>query len=66
MNVSETERKLRIEAAQSALASVRIAGLQPSEKVEALFGAWAEGNVSLDNIRDAFKEELRAEHDRAI
>jgi hypothetical protein len=64
MIVSESEQRLRLKAAQSALASVRMAGVQPSVRVEALFNAWAKGNESLDSIRHALMAELRAEDDR--
>ncbi len=64
MNISEAEQRLRLQAARSALASVRMAGVQPSVRVEVLFNAWAEGNESLDSIRRALMAELRAEDDR--
>jgi cell filamentation protein len=50
MEISATERELRRKAAQSALASVRNAGLEPSQQIETLFTAWIDGNTSLDDI----------------
>jgi hypothetical protein len=51
--ISETERELRRRAAQSALASVKIAGLKPSQFLESLLSRWVEGNASLDEVHSA-------------
>jgi len=63
MTISPTERHLRIRASQSALASVRLAGLEPSPQVEALFAAWAEDRESLDTIRQSLMEQLEDAND---
>jgi hypothetical protein len=48
--ISETERELRRRAAQCALASVKMAGLTPSQFLESLLSQWVEGHASLDEV----------------
>jgi Antitoxin VbhA len=50
MTISDKERILRLKAVQSALASVRLAGLQPSQRLERLFASWIDGNSTLDQV----------------
>ena len=57
MNTFTTERERRLRAAGSAMASVRLAGLEPSTEIEALLAAWAEGTESLSAIHDRLMEQ---------
>jgi hypothetical protein len=59
MNTSATERELRLQAARSAMASVRLAGLEPSAEIEVLLAAWVEGTESLNAIHDRLMEQWR-------
>ncbi len=56
--ISDTERELRRRAAQSALASVKMAGLKPSQFLESLLSQWAEGQASLDEIHSALSAQV--------
>jgi hypothetical protein len=50
MTTSDKERILRLKAVQSALASVQLAGLQPSQHLETLFASWIDGKSTLDEV----------------
>ena len=50
MTISDNERNLRLKAAQSALASVKLAGQQPSQHLETLFASWIDGSSTLDQV----------------
>jgi hypothetical protein len=50
MTTSDKERILRLKAVQSAFASVQLAGLQPSQRLERLFASWIDGNSTLDQV----------------
>jgi hypothetical protein len=63
MAISTKERELRIKAIQSALASVRMEGYEPSELAQRLFASWSEGTTSLDATRNALLERLRRQDD---
>ena len=63
MTISDTERALRQRAAQSAVASVKMAGLQPSQFLESLLSRWVEGNASLDEVQSALAAEVAQSND---
>ena len=50
MTTSDKERILRLKAVQSALASVQLAGLQPSQHLETLLASWIDGKSTLDQV----------------
>ena len=50
MTISKAERDLRAKAMASALASVRLDGLEPSPHAQSLLLAWVSGSISLDEI----------------
>ena len=50
MTTSDKERVLRLKAVQSALGSVKLSGLQPSQRLENLFASWIDGNSTLDQV----------------
>jgi hypothetical protein len=53
MTISNTEHALRQRAAQSAVASVKLSGLQPSQFFESLLSRWVDGDASLDEVHSA-------------
>jgi hypothetical protein len=59
MTTSDKERILRLKAVQSALASVQLAGLQPSQRLERLFASWIDGNSTLDQVRASLFAEVK-------
>jgi hypothetical protein len=61
--ISDTERELRRRAAQSALTSVKMAGLEPSQFLESLLSQWVEGNASLDEVRSALSAQVATLND---
>jgi hypothetical protein len=63
MTISDTERELRQGAAQSALASVRMAGLQPSSFLESLLSRWIAGDASLDEVHSALLSQAAHSND---
>jgi len=63
MTISDKERILRLKAVQSALASVQLAGLQPSQHLESLFASWIDGESTLDQIYDSLLAKLRTTND---
>ena len=56
MTTSDKERILRLKAVQSALASVKFAGLQPSQQLESLLTSWIDGKATLDQVYDSLFE----------
>jgi hypothetical protein len=63
MNTSDKERTLRLKAVQSALASVQLAGLQPSQHLESLFASWIDGKSTLDQVYDSLIAKVRTTND---
>ena len=63
MTISDKERILRLEAVQSALASVQLAGLQPSQRLETLFASWIDGKSTLDQVYDSLLAKVRTTND---
>jgi hypothetical protein len=63
MTTSDKERILRLKAVQSALASVQLAGLQPSQRLERLFASWIDGNSTLDQVQASIFAEVKTTHD---
>ncbi len=63
MTTSDKERILRLKAVQSALASVQLAGLQPSQRLERLFASWIDGNSTLDQVHASLFAELKTTND---
>jgi hypothetical protein len=63
MIISDNERILRLKAAQSALASVKLAGLQPSQHLESLFASWIDGNSTLDQAYASLLANVRITND---
>ena len=63
MTTSDKERILRLKAVQSALASVQLAGLQPSRHLETLFASWIDGKSTLDQVYDSLLAKVRINND---
>jgi hypothetical protein len=63
MTTSDNERILRLKAVQSALASVQLAGLQPSKHLETLFVSWIDGKSTLDQVYASLFEKVRTAND---
>ena len=63
MTTSDKERILRLKAVQSALASVQLAGLQPSQRLEGLFASWIDGNSTLDQVHASLYAKVRTTND---
>ena len=63
MTISDKERILRLNAVQSALASVQLAGRQPSQHLETLFASWIEGKLTLDQVYDSLLAKVRITND---
>jgi len=63
MNSSTSEEQLRIDAARSSLASVRLSSLEPSTRLERLLAAWSKDEVSLGAVRDELIEQWRMQND---
>ncbi len=63
MKISTAEQDLRIRAVDSALASARLDGHEPSQTMQELFALWAEGTASLDLIRQSLVQRVRSGHD---
>jgi hypothetical protein len=59
MKALSLEGQLRSAAARSALASIRLAGLEPSKQLLLLLVEWTEGTTSLDNVRQQMLEHWR-------
>jgi len=63
MTTSDKERNLRLKAVQSALASVQLAGLQPSQHLETLFASWIDGKSTLEQVYASLFAEVRTTND---
>ena len=63
MTTSDKERILRLKAVQSALASVQLAGLQPSQQLERLFASWVDGKSTLDQVYDSLLAKVKTTND---
>jgi Antitoxin VbhA len=63
MTTSDKERILRLKAVQSALASVHLAGLQPSQRLERLFASWIDGNSTLDEVHASLFAAVKTTND---
>ena len=63
MTTSDKERILRLKAVQAALASVQLAGLQPSQHLESLFASWIEGESTLDQVYDSLLAKVKTTND---
>jgi hypothetical protein len=63
MTTSDKERILRLKAAQSALASVKLAGMQPSQQLESLFASWIDGKSTLDQVYDSLLAKVKTTND---
>jgi hypothetical protein len=63
MTTSDKERILRLKAVQSALASVQLASLQPSQHLESLFASWIDGKSALDQVYDSLLAKVRTTND---
>ena len=63
MTISDKERILRLKAAQSALASVQLAGLQPSQHLETLFASWIDSKSTLDQVYSSLFAKVRTTDD---
>jgi hypothetical protein len=63
MTISDTERALRQRAAQSAVASVQMARLQPSQFLESLLSRWVDGVASLDEVQSALAATVEQPND---
>jgi hypothetical protein len=59
MTISDNERNLRLKAAQSALASVKLADLQPSQHLETLLASWIDGSSTLDQVHASLLAKVR-------
>lgn len=63
MTTSDKERTLRLKAVQAAVASVQLAGMQPSQHLENLFASWIDGKSTLDQVYDSLLEKVRTTND---
>jgi hypothetical protein len=63
MTISNTEHALRQRAAQSAVASVKLSGLQPSQFFESLLSRWVDGDASLDEVQSALAAKVGRPND---
>jgi len=63
MTTSDKERILRLKAVQSALASVQLAGLQPSQYLKSLFASWIDGKSTLDQVYASLLANVRTAND---
>jgi hypothetical protein len=63
MTTSDKERILRLKAVRAALASVQLAGLQPSQHLESLFASWIDGKSTLDQVYDSLFVKVRTAND---
>jgi hypothetical protein len=63
MTTSDKERILRLKAVQSALASVQLAGLQPSQLLESLFASWIDGKSTLDHVYASLLAKVKTAND---
>jgi hypothetical protein len=63
MTISDTEHALRQKAAQSAVASVKMTGVQPSQFFEVLMSRWVDGDASLDEVHSALAAKVEQPND---
>jgi hypothetical protein len=63
MTISNTERALRQRAAQSAVVSVKLSGLQSSQFFESLLSRWVDGDASLDEVQSALTAKVEQPND---
>ena len=63
MTTSDKERILRLKVVQSALSSVQLAGLQPSQHLESLFASWADGKSTLDQVYASLLAKVKTTND---
>jgi antitoxin VbhA-like protein len=63
MTISDKERILRLKAVQSALASVQLSGLHPSQHLEDLLAYWVDGDSTLDQIHAALLAKVKTNND---
>ena len=63
MTISDNERNLRLKAVQSALASVKLAGQQPSQHFETLLASWIDGSSTLDQVHASLLARVRPTDD---
>jgi hypothetical protein len=63
MTISNTEHALRQRAAQSAVASVKLSGLQPSQFFESLLSRWVDGGASLNEVHSALTAKVEQPND---
>ncbi len=63
MTTSDKERILLLMAVQSALASVQLAGLQPSKQLERLFDSWVDGKSTLDQVYASLLAKVKTTND---
>jgi hypothetical protein len=63
MTTCDKERILRLKAVQSALASVQLAGLEPSQHLESLFSSWIDGKSTLDQVYASLLAKVKTTND---
>ena len=63
MTTSDKERILRLKVVEAAVASVQLAGLQPSQHLESLFASWIDGKSTLDQVYDSLLAKVRTAND---
>jgi hypothetical protein len=63
MTTSDKERILRLKAVQSALVSVQLAGLQPSQHLESLLASWIDGKSTLDQVYASLLAKVKTTND---
>ena len=63
MTTSDKERILRLKAVQSALASVQLASLHPSQHLESLFASWIDSNSTLDQVYASLLAKVKTTND---
>lgn len=63
MTTSDKERILRLKAVQSALASVQLVSLQPSQHLESLFASWIDSKSTLDQVYNPLLAKVRTTND---
>ena len=52
--IPEIEREQRASEVEHGLASVRLEGLEPSDDAKALFGRYVDGELSAEELEEAF------------
>jgi hypothetical protein len=59
--LSESERRLRANAAEGSITSVRIEGLEPTPQLIGDLERWSKGELTLDDVRDRMFERFAKE-----